>query len=169
METLCCVFQYLKKTIIVSFKCNQSRNSGLDEQVVHLAVEVKVGQGLVLKGSRVEAKKARQVVVGADLAAVGGVLEVMGLDVIANALAHIRAADERARGLVKELAQLVRHGNRLLETAVRARLALRALSLSGLANVLYGLLNGGLNGGEDRLVRLAEAGVLGLKGVNNAG
>jgi len=135
--------------------------------VVHLAVEVEVREGLVLEGGRVETEQARQVVVGANLAAVSGVLEVVGLDVLADALANVRAADERARGLVEEVAQLVRHGNRLLEAAVRAGLALGALALGGLAHVLHGLLHGGLNRRHHRLVRLAEAGVLGLEGVNN--
>lgn len=137
--------------------------------MVHLAVEVEVREGLVLEVGRVEAEQARQVVVRADLTAVGRVLEVVRLDVLADALANIRAADERARGLVEELAQLVRHGNRLLEAAVRARLALGALALGGLAHVLNGLLHGGLNRRHHRLVRLAEAVVLGLQGIYDTG
>ena len=135
--------------------------------MVHLAVEVEVREGLVLEGGRVETKQARQVVVGADLTAVSRVLEVVRLDVITDALTNIRAADERARGLVDKLAELVRYGNRLLETAVRASLALGALALGGLAHVLHGLLHGSLNRRKHCLVRLAKAGVLSLKSIYN--
>ena len=133
--------------------------------MVHLAVEVEVRERLVLEGSRVEAEQARQVVVGADLTAVSRVLEVVRLDVITDALTNIRAADERARGLVDKLAKLIRYSNRLLETAVRAGLALGALALGGLAYVLYGLLHGSLNRCKHCLVRLTKAGVLSLKSI----
>lgn len=135
--------------------------------MVHLAVEVEVGEGLVLEVGLVDAKKAGQGVIRADLTAVSRVLEVVGLDVLADALADIRAADERASGLVQELAELIRYSNGLLEAAVRAGLALGALALGGLAYVLDGLLHGGLNGGKNDLVGIAEAGVLRLKGLYN--
>lgn len=142
--------------------------SSLDEQVVHLTVKVEVRQGLVLELIRVEAEKTRQGVVRADLAAVGRVLEVVGLDVVPDATAHIRPAYKGAGGLAEELAKLVRNGNRLLKAAVGARLALRALSLRGLAHKLDGLLDGGLYGSDKDTAGITDASVLGAEGIDDA-
>jgi hypothetical protein len=136
--------------------------------VIHLAVEVEVGKRFLTEFLGLKAEKLRKVVVGADDSAIRGVLEVVLLDVITNALSNISPAYKSSSGLVKEPAKLIRYRDGLLETAVRTGLALGALSLRRLANILNGALDSNLNGRKKLAVLRTKAGILGLHRVNEA-
>ena len=136
---------------------------------VQVALQVEVGQ-LVRLGHLEELAQGG---IGSDVVLV---LQVVLLDVVVNLLRHVGARDERARGVLQELAQLVRHLRGDLEdgrTTLGRLLTLgahTALALAGILHVLVDTLvqaldlrDGGRRllaqrrqGGEDRLQVLIQ-------------
>ena len=136
---------------------------------VQVALQVEVGQ-LVRLGHLEELAQGG---IGGDVVLV---LQVVLLDVVVNLLRHVGARDERARGVLQELAQLVRHLRGDLEdgrTTLGRLLTLgahTALALAGILHVLVDTLvqaldlrDGGRRllaqrrqGGEDRLQVLIQ-------------
>jgi len=92
--------------------------------VLHELLEVEVGELVLLA----KLEKLGELVVGVDLAAVLGVLEVVGADVRVNLLAHGGASHLRAGGLAEELSKLVADARGLHET--------RGLAVAGGAPLL---------------------------------
>ena len=137
--------------------------------MVQVALQVEVRQ-LVRLGHLEELAQGG---IGGDVVLV---LQVVLLDVVVNLLRHVGAGDERARGVLQELAQLVRHLRGDLEdgrTALGRLLTLgahTALALAGILHVLVDTLvqalhlrDGGRRllaerrqGGEDRLQVLIQ-------------
>jgi len=120
--------------------------------VLHELLEIEVGELVLLA----ELEKLSKLVVGVDLAAVLGVLKIVGADVSVNLLAHGSAGHLSARSLAEELGELVAdagglHEARGLAVARRAPL-LSAGLLSGLKLASDGLLESlevVLEGGEE--------------------
>jgi len=136
---------------------------------VQVALQVEVRQ-LVRLGHLEELAQGG---IGGDVVLV---LQVVLLDVVVNLLRHVGAGDERARGVLQELAELVRHLRGDLEdgrTTLGRLLTLgadTALALAGILHVLVDTLvqalhlrDGGRRllaerrqGGEDRLQVLIQ-------------
>ena len=104
----------------------------LDEVVLHVALEVEVGQLVLL----LEVEELREAGVRVDLATVAGVLETLLADVRVDLLAHGGARHLDARGLAEELRELVADARGLHE----ARGLAVARGLLGLGLGLLGVL-----------------------------
>jgi len=113
---------------------NLSGGNGLrlDEVVLHVALEVEVGQLVLL----LEVEELREAGVRVDLATVAGVLETLLADVRVDLLAHGSARHLDARGLAEELRELVADARGLHE----ARGLAVARGLLGLGLGLLGVL-----------------------------
>jgi len=75
----------------------------LDEVVLHVSLEVEVGELLAV----LDVKKAGELGIGVDKTTVGLVLEVVGADVGVDLLAHTSAGELSANWLAKELGKLI--------------------------------------------------------------
>ena len=117
------------------------RRRSLDVVLVQVALEIEVGQRLRIEIRRslvIGRQQLAQLAVGLDLMLV---LQVVLLHVVVHALRHLRAAHERALGLLEERAQLLRDDHGALEdgqhTGLRALGALLGLrAAAALARVL---------------------------------
>ena len=119
-------------------------NFGLDEVVLHEALEVEVGK-LVLLAKLEELGKLG---IRVDLAAIGLVLKTIGLDVGVELLAHVSASHLSANGLAKEGGKLVTDAGGLDETRRLAIDVVAALLGRGLLGSLHLTGNGLLKGLE---------------------
>ena len=111
-----------------------SRARSLHEVVLHIALEVEVGE--LVTGLDVE--ELGKVGIRVDLAAIGGVLETLGADVAVDLLVHLRARHLSTGGLAKELGELVADKSGLHEArglAVRVGLALLGGRLLGVLDL----------------------------------
>lgn len=133
---------------------NLSGGNGLrlDEVVLHVALEVEVGQLVLL----LEVEELREAGVRVDLATVAGVLETLLADVRVDLLAHGSARHLDARGLAEELRELVADARGLHEARGLAvargllRLGLGLLGVLELAgNHLLKRLEVALHRGEE--------------------
>jgi len=89
---------------IFTYLCGGSGGDlGLDEVVLHEALQVKVGQ-LV---TRVQLEQCSQALVGVDDATIGTILQVVAADVVVNLLAHSCAGHLRTNRLAQKLGELV--------------------------------------------------------------
>jgi len=139
-------------------------NLGLDEVVLHEALEVEVGE-LVLLG---KLKELGELGIRVNLAAIGGVLKLVGLDVGVELLAHVSASHLSSNGLAKEGSKLVADAGGLHEARGLAVDVVAALLGGGLLGRLHltgnGLLKGleiVLEGGEEANKLLELGAVLG--------
>ena len=109
----------------------------LDVVAVQVALQVEVRQ-LVRLGHLEELAQGG---IGGDVVLV---LQVVLLDVVVNLLRHVGAGDERARGVLQELAQLIRHLRGDLEdgrTTLGRLLTLGAHTALALAGILHVLVD----------------------------
>ena len=116
----------------------------LDEVVLHVALEVEVGELILL----VELEELGELLIGVDLAAIGLVLKTIGSDVGIDLLAHIRAGHLGANGLGEEGGELLADGSGLDEA--------RGLAVAVVTALLGGGLLGGLHLAGDRLLEGLE-------------
>ena len=79
------------------------RGLHLDEVVLHVSLEIEVGEFVVGLGL----EEGRELGIGDDLATIGLVLEIVGADVTVDLAAHVGACHLTTSGLAKEGGQLV--------------------------------------------------------------
>jgi len=71
--------------------------------VLHVSLEVEIGELVLL----VQLEELSQLGIGVDLATVGRILQLVGADVGIDLAGHLRARDEGALWLGKEVSELV--------------------------------------------------------------
>jgi len=101
------IFNYL-----LNLSGGNDRDLGLDEVVLHEALEVEVCELII--GANLE--ELGELGIRINLAAIGSVLELVGLDVGIELLAHISASHLGANGLAKESGKLITDASGLDET-----------------------------------------------------
>jgi len=106
--------------------------------VLHEALEVEVGELVLLA----ELEELGELGVRVDLAAIGLVLEAVGLDVSVDLLADISASHLSTDGLAKELSKLITDASRLDETRGLAVAVITALLGRSLLGSLHLASNG---------------------------
>jgi len=156
------VIQYFnyKYTIIVIFIClffytflffllynlNGGNNgiTSLDEVMLHVALEVEVGELIILG----DLEELGELLIRVDAATILLILKTISLDVCVDLLAHVRASHLSANGLAEELSELVTDAGGLHEA--------RGLTVASVAALLGGRLLGGLDLTGDNLLKGLE-------------
>jgi len=143
------------------FLSSGNRLTSLHKVVLHVALEVEVGELVIL----LHLEKLGELIIGVDAATILLVLETIGLDVGVNLLAHVRARHLSANRLAKELGKLVTDAGGLDKARGLAVDVVAALLGGGLLGILQLTGNGLLEGLEivldrgEKTNKLLELGV----------
>ena len=135
--TVSCGFYLFYTFSILNYLIHLSGGNGgdlsLDEVVLHEALEVEVGKLILLA----KLEELGKLGIRIDLATIGGILELVGLDVGIELLAHISASHLSANGLAKESSKLIADAGGLDETGRLAVNVVAALLGRGLLGSLH--------------------------------
>jgi len=150
------------KYFLINLSGGNGGDLGLDEVVLHEALEVEVGE-LVLLG---KLEELGELGIRVNLAAIGLVLKTIGLDVGIELLAHVGASHLSANCLAKEGSKLVTDAGGLDESRGLAVDVIAALLGGGLLGSLHLTGNGLLKGlevvleGGEKANKLLELGAV---------
>ena len=97
---------------LINLSGGNDRDLSLDEVVLHETLEVEVGKLIILANLEELGKLGIRV----NLAAIGSVLELVGLDVGIELLAYVSASHLSTNGLAKEGSKLITDASGLDET-----------------------------------------------------
>jgi len=97
---------------LIHLSGGNGRDLSLDEVVLHEALEVEVGELILLA----KLEELGKLGIRVNLAAIGSVLKLVGLDVGVELLAHVSASHLSAYGLAKEGSKLITDASGLDET-----------------------------------------------------
>jgi len=121
-----------------------NNNLSLDEVMLHEALEVEVGELIILA----DLEELGELLIGVDLATISLVLKTVSVDVGVDLLAHLSAGHLSANGLAEKGSELVTDAGRLDEA--------RGLAVATVLALLGGKLLGSLHLTGNRLLKGLE-------------